>query len=370
MDWLERTKAWLNPEKNPVLEKLFQHQIHHLPILWLLGKTGAGKSSLIHALTGDEHVVIGNGFQPCTKTAQAYDFPKDKPLLRFLDTRGLAEADYDASEDIAACENRSHALVVVMKVDDPEQSAVLNALQQVRVAKRIRYIIVVHTGMLLVDEAMRQQAIAYNQQQVETVVGRALTHVVVDFIGEHNQAVGLQALRQVLAEILPILAQLQQADDSQDQEAMGFAEVRHEVLWYAGAAAASDALPVAGAVAVSAIQGKLFHSLASHYGLTWDRRLFSELLAALGAGFGMQYATRFGIRQLIKLIPVYGQTVGTATSASMSFVATYALGRVAAKYFYHRYHGEQVSRETLQALYEQVFSEMLGMKDHENKPII
>ena len=54
----------------------------------------------------------------------------------------------------------------------------------------------------------------------------------------------------------------------------------------------------------------------------------------------------------------------------MSFVATYALGRVAAKYFYHRYHGEQVSRETLQALYEQVFSEMLGMKDHENKPII
>ena len=35
-----------------------------LPVLWLLGKAQAGKTSIIRALTGNEAAEIGNGFQP------------------------------------------------------------------------------------------------------------------------------------------------------------------------------------------------------------------------------------------------------------------------------------------------------------------
>ena len=36
-----------------------------VPVLWLLGKTQSGKTSIIKALTGSETAEIGNGFQPC-----------------------------------------------------------------------------------------------------------------------------------------------------------------------------------------------------------------------------------------------------------------------------------------------------------------
>ena len=71
------------------------------PVLWLLGQTQSGKTSLIRALTGSTDAEIGNGFRPCTKTARFYDFPTDAPVVRFLDTRGLGEVDYDPGSDIA-----------------------------------------------------------------------------------------------------------------------------------------------------------------------------------------------------------------------------------------------------------------------------
>jgi hypothetical protein len=58
------------------------------PVVWLLGKTGAGKTAI--PLTGDPRAVIGEGFEPCTRTAAFYDVPAEAPLLRFLDTRGSA----------------------------------------------------------------------------------------------------------------------------------------------------------------------------------------------------------------------------------------------------------------------------------------
>ena len=39
------------------------------PVVWLLGKTGAGKTAIIAALTGDARAEIGLGFEPCTRSA-------------------------------------------------------------------------------------------------------------------------------------------------------------------------------------------------------------------------------------------------------------------------------------------------------------
>src|SRR5882724_5123975 len=72
------------------------------PVLWLIGKTQSGKTSIIKYLTGAEEAEIGQGFASCTRFSREYAFPtKDIPLLKFLDTRGLEEPGYDAGEDLA-----------------------------------------------------------------------------------------------------------------------------------------------------------------------------------------------------------------------------------------------------------------------------
>src|SRR3712207_4708503 len=89
-----------------------------LPVVWLLGKTGAGKSSVVRALTGLSEAEIGNGFAPCTRTAMRFDHPAGQPVMRFLDTRGLGEAGYDPAEDLATAEAASHLVLLVARLDD------------------------------------------------------------------------------------------------------------------------------------------------------------------------------------------------------------------------------------------------------------
>src|SRR5258705_11362064 len=100
------------------------------PVVWLLGKTGAGKTAIVSTLTGDPRAVVGAGFEPCTRTARGYDVPREAPLIRFLDTRGLDEADYDPSNDISWCEEQSHLLLIVMQAADPLQDNVLRIMNQ------------------------------------------------------------------------------------------------------------------------------------------------------------------------------------------------------------------------------------------------
>ena len=116
-------------------------------VVWLLGKTGAGKTAVIAALTGDPRAEIGQGFEPCTRTAAFYDVPAEAPLLRFLDTRGLGEANYDPASDISWCEGQSHLLLVVMQVADPVQHVVLRTLQQARRRHPEWPLVVAQTGL-------------------------------------------------------------------------------------------------------------------------------------------------------------------------------------------------------------------------------
>lgn len=359
----EKFKTWFNPEKNPDLDPAFQYQADHLPTFWLLGKTGAGKSSLVHAVTGNSAIEIGNGFQPCTTTADHYDYPPNKPLIRFLDTRGLGEADYDPSEDIAECQNRSHALIIVMKAEEVEQSSVLTALRQIKNSGVIKQIITVHTGIFLLDDA--EHNVQYNQSQIENIWGKSIPSVSVDFECEDGSSFGVDTLKQALAELLPMLALLTTDEEHQNQEEANFAQLKTEILWYSGTAGASDAVPAVGLVSVPVIQAKMLHSLANQYGLDWDKQALTEFIGTLGTSFSIQYASKLGIRELVKLIPVYGQVVGGATAAVISFCTTYAIGRVACKYMYHKSKGEPVSEEELKAMYNAAFEDIKELTHRE-----
>lgn len=338
---------------NPAAKSSLSYQVNSdlLPTLWLVGKTGAGKSSLVQAVTGDTSAEIGLGFKPCTASSQSYDFPEEKPLFRFLDTRGLGEAHYSAQADIDVCQSKSSAIVIIMKLDDPEQSSVIGALQQVKKAGAKLPVLVIHTGQdLLANEADILRCQQHNQEQVEAIVG-ACPHAVVNFYDLANTK-ALLPLYELLAEQLPLLNISLHRTQANDQEAQSFASLKNEVLWYAGVAGGSDILPVVGLVSVPSLQAKMIHSLAQQYGIAWGKREYGEFIATLGTSFGVQYSARLGVRQLAKLIPGYGQTIGAASAAALSFSSTYALGRVAAKYLYHKARHEEVSQADLTAIYK------------------
>jgi len=353
---LDTIKEFINPSKNPDLSQAQEFQKSSLPTLWLLGKTGAGKSSLIESLTGLSSVEVGNGFSPCTMTSQSYDFPLDKPILRFLDTRGLAEADYDPTDDINTCSKQGHALVVVAKTEEPEQSAIIAALKSIKKDKSIKHIIVVHTAFKQVDEKDSMKLMSHSQEQFENAWGSKITHVAVDFELDDGSSYNKGILEKKLAVLLPIIGYMFDDEEHASLEEKNFYTLKTEVLWYSGTASASDLIPAVGLVSVPAIQAKLLHSLANQYGVEWNKRTFSELIGTLGTSFGVQYGLKLGVRQLVKLIPVWGQTVGSVTAATMSFGTTYALGRVACKYFYHKSKGENISNEEMQDLYKSAFS--------------
>jgi adenylylsulfate kinase-like enzyme len=45
--FFKKVYQYINPTVNPDLESAFDEWQKHIPTLWLLGKTGAGKSTII-----------------------------------------------------------------------------------------------------------------------------------------------------------------------------------------------------------------------------------------------------------------------------------------------------------------------------------
>jgi uncharacterized protein (DUF697 family) len=324
------------------------------PVVWLLGKVQSGKTSIVRALTHATDAEIGNGFRACTRTARVFDFPIGAPIIRFLDTRGLGEAGYDPAEDIAFCEERAHLLLVVARAGDMQLDPLFKALAKVRARHPDWPVVVVQTSLHEGYATGERHVLPYPfstagevSEAVPAELARVLdyqrslfrssfassrlTFVPVDFTqegdGYHPVEYGRDALIEALTSAAPAavavaLAELPDASGASQK-------ANAHILGYALAAGASDAVPIAGVVTVPVAQAALLHKLASIHGLPWDRRAYAEFGSALGAGMLVRTASSFGLRQLVKLIPVYGQTAGAAAAAATSFATTYAMGKAA-----------------------------------------
>lgn len=178
----------------------------------------------------------------------SYAFPQDKPVMRFLDTRGLGEADYDPADDLKEIGQAGNALVVVMKADEPEQSAVHAALKQIKKQKKIKHLLLVHTAVLSSSETDRTRQIQFNSNQVEKVWGKSFESVAVDFETDDSSnnsgsIYNYDVLLEKLTNILPVIGMMVVDKEHSTQEEANFDQVENEVLWYAGSAAASDLIP-------------------------------------------------------------------------------------------------------------------------------
>ncbi len=345
------------------------------PVVWLIGKVQSGKTSIIRELTQANEALIGSGFEACTRTARVFDYPPEAPIIRFLDTRGLGEVAYDPAEDIAFCEGRAHLMLAVVKALDAEQRQVVEVVRAARRRHPDWPLVVAQTslhegyaagtGHVLpypfgspdaadaAPEAL-MRALAHQRALFRDLPGRQVpAFVPIDFTqagdGLEPTGYGREALMEALIAAAPAavgvaLGELVAAEDDGVPS-----RLNAHIMGFALAAGASDAIPVAGLVAVPAVQAAMLRQLARLSGASWDRRAYAEFAAALGAGTLVRTASSFGVRQLAKLIPVYGQTAGAAAAAVASFAATYAMGRAAAYFLTRRQRGKRT--EEVAAVY-------------------
>lgn len=334
-----------------------------IPVLWMLGKTGAGKSSLVQAMTGKTAAEIGNGFVPCTRTADSYDYPDGDPVLRFLDTRGLGEAGYRPEVDLAANGDASQVILVLSRLDDPVQRHVAEALAKVATKKPDLPVVVLHSAADKVpDPAERRRIRSANQSLFEKAAKRDLTWMELDL--STPASADLSGLKQALATTLPSVALLMDRRKAKDAEEAAFLTRRGTVLRYAGMATASGAVPVVGAATAPALQLALVTALANSYGLPWDRDRLIAFVSALGTG--VVGGALIGIvgRSLAGLIPVVGQTAVPVITAGYGFASTYAVGRAAAYWMYHTRAGRTVDEQSLRDRYLAAFSQAEVKDDH------
>lgn len=344
-----------------------------VPVLWLLGTTQSGKTSIVRVLTDSREADIGDGFRPCTRTARTYDFPTDAPVVRFLDTRGLGEVDYDPSEDLAQCEQRSHLVIAVVRAADARAHALREVLRDVRRRHPDWPLVIAQTTLhqAYPDDADHVRPYPFDQadwqERVPDELGRLIltqrsfladglpgagsVHwVPIDFTlpedGFDPPDYGVDALWDAIeaATSLGLEARLR-ADPSIGDV---YARAAHpQIVGYSLAAAAVGALPLVDLALVPGVQARMLYALGQLYERPWDRRRGAEFLGLLGGGIAGAYGLRMAGRGLVKLIPGWGQTIGAAWGATSGGALTYALGKTAGYYLNRSRSGHPVEARAL-----------------------
>ena len=345
------------------------------PVIWLLGKTGSGKTSIIHAVTGADHAVIGNGFEPCTRASSVFDFPMEVPLVRFLDTRGLGEAGYEPEADIAFCESRAHLIIAVVRVKDADQDLVLRIVRAARKRNPDWPLIVAQTTLhecypnradhvvpypFKGDQADTtchgigpdlRISLAHQRSLFDRIPGKgAVLFVPLDFTqlgdGYSPADYGIDALRKGIETALPdALDALIRRNESGEVDQIA-RDAHSLILGYSGAALGSGAIPVpfVDAAALAAVIGIMLRALGKRYDVEWTARLYGEFTTCLGSGVLVGQMAKYALREVAKMIPVWGQTAGLAMSAAAAFALAYAIGRAACVYLGHRRCGLTVTK--------------------------
>jgi len=348
-----------------------------VPVFWLLGKAQSGKTSVIRALTGNSRAEIGNGFRPCTRTAELYDFPDSEgPFLRFLDTRGLGEVDYDPAEDLAQFQEQAHLLMVVVKAMDHAQQAVLDTVREIHRQRPDWPLVVVQTTL---HEGYPDPTMDHPQphpfadhpfpENVPRDLARSLEHQRAQFagLGAHFVAVdftlpedgyqpanyGVDALWDTIETVLPLgLAAMVRESGLWESTAGSAGRSAHpHIVGHSLLAAAVAAIPVPflDIPLVTLVQTRMFHAVARCHGQRFNREYLSELSGVLG----ISLLARLGRRELTKLIPGYGIAVATVYTGA----TTYALGQTLSAYMAYRSRGGEPDETVFRELYAQQFEE-------------
>ena len=349
-----------------------------VPVIWLLGKAQSGKTSIVRAITGSSKAEIGNGFQPCTRTASLYAFPDEATcMLRFLDTRGLGEAGYDPTEDLAYCQEQAHLVMVVIKSMDHAQKPVLTALRAIRKAQPNWPVIVVQTALhegYKHPNGLHVLPFPFDTEPwpitIPTDLARSLQYQRKEFAGYADRFIavdltlpedgltpadyGLESMWMAIEDAFP--RGLRSLLEAKPELRAELGDIYYAAAWphivsYSLAAGGAGAVPwpLVDIPVVIAIQAKMFHALSSIYG----QPLTSQLMTEFGTAVGGSMLARMVRSILAKFVPVFGSVFGAAYNAA----TTYSLGCSLCWYFAQLRRGTSPDAAKLREFYSKELEE-------------
>ncbi len=364
-----------------------------VPVLWLFGKTGSGKTTLIRHFTGAQDADIGTGFKPQTMFSRQYDFPSpEEPIMRFLDTRGLGEGRYDPKEDIEKFADAAHIILVTVRAMDHALAEIVEPLKAIRQARPQRPIMLVLTSLheaypgsqhphpdpfeagspAEVQEALARagrpesaeqeftpglvdlaRSISLQEERFAGLVDRIVAiDITPPLEGFNDPNFGHTRLEKTLLELLPAAYRealvnyatlLRPLADLNERRALPY------ILGYSTLAATAGAVPIpwVDIPVVLAIQTHLLYRLAGIYG----QELHAGTLRTMVAAVGGRLLMRLAMQEALKFIP----WVGIPAGAAMAFGYTYGMGKACCWYFGEICAGNAPRPEDL----ERIWSEQL-----------
>lgn len=347
-----------------------------VPVFWLFGKTGSGKTSIVKYLTGAEEAQIGSGFRPETKRSRKYEFPSQRnPLIRFLDTRGLGETSYDPSADIRKFGESTHLVLVTARVMDHALAEIAGPLRAIRRSNPRRPILLVLTCL---HEAYPQQQQPHPDPFESDVQGESLPENLRRSIEEHQKRFaglvdkivpidltrpeegfdepnfGGERLKSALLVSLPAAYRqtlLNLGDAMRNLRDLNLRRAVPFVISHSTLAATAAAVPApwVDIPVVWAIQSHMVSRLAEVY-----RQQFSVagFLKSVGPIAG-RLVTRMLVRELLKVIPY----VGMAANAAVAYAYTYGLGMACCWYFGAIEQGNVPDEKQLERVWREQISE-------------
>jgi uncharacterized protein (DUF697 family) len=351
------------------------------PKLMIVGRRGAGKSSLVNAIVGEQLAAVGSVLAQ-TGALHWYSHATARGELRLLDTRGLgdstrpvganlpagmprpatggAAARGGALAEIAAALDReapdSALFLCKAKEVDSRIGEDVDNLVEIRshVRRRHGFELPVVAVVTQVDELdpkrveppyddpVKQRNIAVAVAAVEAALaqrGIALARVVPvsayaevrDGVRVYDNYWNVDRLVEYLIDGLPQSAQLQLARLSR-QRAVQERLARR----LTGAAATLSAgigavpIPLADILPITGLQIGLITAIAYLSGREASRETAREFLVALGANLGAAFALREAARALAKVV---FPGAGSAVSGGVAFAGTWGVGEAATAYF-------------------------------------
>ncbi|HVT60275.1 MAG TPA: GTPase [Thermoanaerobaculia bacterium] len=371
---LERTLASLpGPSRERLGKEVFQLKELLMearpPKLMILGRRGAGKSSLVNAIFGERVAAVGSVLsQTGQLTWYAYKSPKGE--LRILDTRGLGDRTQPESANFKRAGDQIKETV---RGEAPDSILFLCKAKEVdaHIAEDVGNIVVIRRfiaqkhgfeppvvalvtqvdeldpkrveppyadpvkqrnielAVAAVDGALREQGVAL----AKVLPVSAYAEYGADGALAYSNSWNIDRLVEYLVDGLPQSAQIQMARLSRlrsVQERMARRLIGAAASLSAGIAAVP--IPVADIVPLTALQVGLITGISYISGREMSAGAAREFLVALGANIGAAFVLREAARALAKVVFPVG---GEAISAGVAFAGTWGVGEAAIAYFIH-----------------------------------
>ena len=388
---------------------------HRPPRIFLVGRTGVGKSSLINALCGS-YVAPVSDTRSCTENAQAYKcMDGDRVLMEILDTRGIAESESlntevsaedmlinqinEFSPDVAImmlnCTHRDDVnsdvsflkklvksyseinsmrlpvVVVVNKSDEmaPTRFKIPTEYPQNKIAKIqevVQYYkgIIVKNGLKIDDiiavssliDWQTPDGIEIDVEYIDNLPKNDIDNLQIGFDGRYN----IEELLDILEEaILDFDAQMGLRMAARLTEVV-HRLVRHLNKIFSGISAtvALTPIPVSDIYVLLIIQSVLVSLIASLSGRDISLDTAKEFIFSMGGVAGAGYVFRVAAQQASKLLNAVWPGSGSAVSSGIAAVGTSAIGKAAIAYYIDEQDIEEVKKIFVSAKQEKVGAEI------------